>query len=42
MVFCIDDIDFDIIEESDIVFLTGSFLLDTFDGMQTAEFLKKM
>lgn len=40
-VFCIDDIDFDIIEESDIVFLTGSFLLDTFDGMQTAEFLKR-
>jgi sugar/nucleoside kinase (ribokinase family) len=40
-VFSIDDIDFDIILENDIVFVTGSFLLKTFDGRQTMEFLKK-
>lgn len=40
-VFSIDDIDFDIIEKNDIVFVTGSFLLGTFDGIQTMEFLKK-
>ena len=35
------DIDFSIIEDCDIVFVTGSFLLHTFDGKETAEFLKK-
>ncbi len=39
--FSIDDIDFSIIEECDIVFVTGSFLLKTFDGTQTMEFLKR-
>lgn len=39
--FSIDDIDFDIIESSDIVFVTGTFLLKTFDGEQTMAFLKK-
>ena len=39
--FSIDDIDWDIIAESDYVFVTGTFLMDTFDGQQTAEFLKK-
>lgn len=39
--FSIDDIDFDVIEKNDIVFVTGSFLLETFDGKQTMEFLKK-
>ena len=39
--FCIDDINFDVIEDADIVFVTGSFLLDKFDGIQTAEFLKR-
>ncbi|MBQ7076355.1 MAG: carbohydrate kinase family protein [Clostridia bacterium] len=40
-VFSIDDIDFSVIEKSDIVFVTGTFLLKTFDGKQTMEFLKK-
>lgn len=39
--FSIDDIDFSVIEKSDIVFVTGTFLLKTFDGVQTMEFLKK-
>ncbi len=39
--FSIDDIDYDVIKENDIVFVTGSFLLETFDGKQTMEFLKK-
>ncbi len=39
--FCIDDIDWSVIEQAKIVFVTGTFLLDTFDGAQTAEFLKK-
>ncbi len=37
----IDDIDFDVIEKNDIVFVTGAFLMDRFDGEQTALFLKK-
>ena len=37
----IGDIDFGVIKENDIVFVTGSFLMDRFDGIQTAEFLKK-
>ena len=40
-VFSIDDIDFSIIEQAKLVFLTGTFLLDTFDGPQTTEFLKR-
>ena len=39
--FCIDDINWDIIEKAKIVFFTGSFVMDTFDGDQTREFLKK-
>ena len=39
--FSIDDIDYSVIDECDMVFVTGSFLLNTFDGAQTAEFLKK-
>ncbi len=39
--FCEQDIDYDIISQCDIVFVSGSFLLDTFDGEQTALFLKK-
>ncbi len=39
--FSIEDIDFDVVSRSDIVFVTGSFLLKTFDGEQTMEFLKK-
>lgn len=40
-VFSIDDIDFDVISECDIVFVTGTFLLTHFDGTETMEFLKK-
>ncbi len=39
--FSIDDIDMSVIEESDVVFVTGSFLMNTFDGEQTMNFLKK-
>ena len=40
-VFSITDIDFDIINECDLVFVTGTYLLSKFDGDETAEFLKK-
>lgn len=39
--FCYDDINFDVIAKNDIVFVTGTYLLKTFDGVQTMEFLKK-
>ena len=39
--FSINDVNWDIIKQSKIVFVTGTFLLDTFDGSQTAVFLKK-
>lgn len=39
--FVIDDIDFNVIEKNDIVFVTGTYLLKQFDGQQTVEFLKK-
>lgn len=39
--FSINDIDFDVISECDIVFVTGTFLLTHFDGAETMEFLKK-
>lgn len=39
--FGLDDINWDVISESEIVFVTGSFLLDRFDGAQTAEFLSR-
>lgn len=37
----VDDIDFSVIEENDIVFVTGTFLMDRFDGTETAEFLRR-
>ncbi len=40
-VFSEKDIDYSIIEECDMVFVTGSFLMDTFDGEETMEFLKR-
>ena len=40
-VFSESDIDYSIIDDSDLVFVTGSFLLDTFDGEGTMKFLKK-
>ena len=40
-VFSIDDIDMELVEKSGTVFVTGSFLMNTFDGEQTALFLKK-
>lgn len=40
-VFDISDINYDIINQSDIIFVTGSFLLNNFDGEQTVRFLKE-
>ena len=39
--FSYKDVDFSVIEKADLVFVTGSFLMDTFDGEQTLRFLKK-
>ncbi len=39
--FGISDIDFSVIEECDLVFVTGTFLMDRFDGIETRDFLKK-
>lgn len=39
--FSVKDIDFSLIEQVDAVFVTGSFLMNRFDGAETAEFLKK-
>ncbi|MDP4118498.1 MAG: carbohydrate kinase family protein [Bacillota bacterium] len=38
--FSIKDVNWAIIEDAKIVFVTGTYLMDTFDGAQTAEFLK--
>ncbi len=40
-VFANEDIDMSAVEKCDMVFVTGSFLMDTFDGEETMEFLKK-
>ena len=40
-VFSIKDIDWDVIEKADLVFVTGTFIMNTFDGDETTEFLKK-
>lgn len=40
-VLSIDDINWDVVKESDCVFVTGSFLMNIFDGDETAQFLKK-
>ena len=39
--FSISDVDWQVIEEAEIVFVTGTFIMETFDGQQTAEFLKQ-
>lgn len=39
--FNLKDIDFSVIEKVDAVFLTGAFLMDSFDGEESVEFLKK-
>lgn len=39
--FGLKHINWDVIADTKIVFVTGSFLMDTFDGAQTVEFLKK-
>lgn len=39
--FSYSDINFAAIEDCDMVFVTGSFLLDSFDGEGTRDFLKK-
>ena len=35
------DIDYDAVDKCDMVFVTGSFLMDSFDGVETMEFLKR-
>lgn len=40
-VFCEKDIDYSIIEECDAVFVTGTFLMDNFDGEETMKFLRR-
>lgn len=40
-VFSEKDIDYSIIDNCDMVFVTGTFLMDTFDGIETMQFLKK-
>lgn len=39
--FGIEDIDYDVIRDSKIVFVAGTMLLPRFDGVQCADFLKK-
>ena len=39
--FNLKDIDFSIIENVDAVFLTGVFLMDSFDGEESVEFLRR-
>lgn len=39
--FSLSDIDFSVLEDYELVFVTGSFLMDTFDGTETMEFLKR-
>lgn len=40
-VFNCEDINIDAVKKCDMVFVTGSFLMDNFDGIETMEFLKK-
>lgn len=40
-VFSIKDVDWSVIEKCDLVFVTGTYIMDTFDGVETTEFLKK-
>ena len=40
-VFSIKDVDWSVIESADLVFVTGTFIMDSFDGAETTEFLKK-
>jgi len=39
--FCLDDIDFNIIRRSKILFIAGTFLMPAFDGQGARELLKK-
>ena len=39
--FSINDVNWDVIDDAKIVFVTGTYLLNTFDGKETVEFLKK-
>ena len=40
-VFSEKDIDYSVVDKCDMVFVTGSFLMDTFDGEETMKFLKR-
>ena len=39
--YCLDDINWNVVDECDIVFYTGAMLLTSFDGAPCAEFLKE-
>ncbi len=39
-VFSIEDMDWELVKNSKMVFVTGTFLLDRFDGQQTRDFLR--
>ena len=40
-VFSESDINYDAVDKCDMVFVTGSFIMDTFDGEETMKFLKR-
>lgn len=40
-VFSESDIDYSVVEKCDMVFVTGTFLMDNFDGEETMKFLKR-
>ena len=40
-VFSYDDIDFSVVDKCDLVFVTGTYLMDSFDGEGTARFLRE-
>lgn len=40
-VFSESDINYDAVDNCDMVFVTGSFIMDTFDGEETMKFLKR-
>jgi len=39
--FSSEQVNWDIVKQANVVFLSGTFLMKTFDGVQTAEFLKE-
>ncbi len=39
--FSVKDIDWSVVAECELIFVTGTYLLDTFDGAEAVEFLKR-